>query len=452
MSGAAGVPVRVRFAPSPTGCLHLGNARAAVLNWLFARKEGGHFLLRIDDTDRERSDERHVEAIRRDLAWLGLDWDDEARQSARLDRYCAAAEKLKAAGRLYPCYETPEELALKRRMQRARGLPPVYDRAALELGAAERARLEAEGRRPHWRFRLETGARVAWDDLIRGRQEVDPASLSDPVLIRADGSFLYLLPSTVDDIEFGISHVIRGEDHVTNTGEQLQIFAALGATPPHFAHYPLLKAKDGGKYSKRAGSATLAALREEADLEPQTILSFLARLGTSDPIEPFVDPAPLVEGFDFSRFSRAGASVDAGVLDQLNARVLHLMPYERVKERPLMAGLGADFWEAVRSNLTHFGEVAVWRKVVEGPLEPLIEEADRGFCARAAGMLPGKIDAASWKSWTEALKAATGRKGRALYRPLRRALTGREHGPEMAALLPLIGAERARKRLLGETA
>ncbi len=448
----AGTDIRVRFAPSPTGHLHLGNARAAVLNWLFARKEGGHFLLRIDDTDRERSEERYVEAIRRDLAWLGLDWDAEARQSTRLDRYRDAAERLRAMGRLYPCYETPEELALKRRMQRARGLPPVYDRAALELDEAERTRLEAEGRRPHWRFRLDTDARVVWDDLIRGRQEVDPASLSDPVLIRADGSFLYLLPSTVDDIEFGISHVIRGEDHVTNTGEQIQIFAALGATPPQFAHYPLLKAKDGGKYSKRAGSSALAALREEADLEPETVLSFLARLGTSDPIAPFPDPAPLVEGFDFSRFSRAGASVDADAFDHLNARVLHLMPYERVKERPLMAGLGADFWEAVRPNLTHFGEVAIWREVVEGPVEPLIADEDRAFCATAAKMLPGTIDSGTWKSWTGALKDATGRKGRALFRPLRRALTGREHGPAMAALLPLIGAARARKRLLGETA
>ena len=452
MSGGGKRPVRVRFAPSPTGYLHLGNARAAVLNWLFARKEGGHFLLRIDDTDRERCEERYVEAIRRDLAWLGIDWDEEARQSARLERYRAAAETLKAAGRLYPCYETPEELALKRRMQRARGLPPVYDRAALALDAAARARLEAEGRRPHWRFRLDTDARVVWEDRIRGRQEVDPASLSDPVLIRADGSFLYLLPSTVDDIDFGISHVIRGEDHVTNTGEQIQIFTALGATPPQFAHYPLLRAKDGGKYSKRAGSSSLAALREEADLEPETVLSFLARLGTADPIEPVLDPAPLIAGFDFARFSRAGASVDADALDQLNARVLHLMDYERVKERPLMAGLGADFWVAVRPNLTHFGEVAIWRRVIEGPIEPLIEEDDRGFCATAAGLLPGAIDAGTWKSWTTALKDATGRKGRALYRPLRRALTGREEGPEMAALLPLIGAARARKRLLGESA
>lgn len=452
MSSKGKAPVGVRFAPSPTGWLHLGNARAAVLNWLFARKEGGHFLLRIDDTDRERCEERYVEAIRRDLAWLGLDWDDEVRQSARLDRYRVAADRLRAAGRLYPCYETPEELALKRKMQRARGLPPVYDRAALGLGAAERARLEAEGRRPHWRFRLDTGARVAWDDLIRGPQAIDPASLSDPVLIRADGSFLYLLPSVVDDIDFGISHVIRGEDHVTNAGEQIQIIEALGATPPQFAHYPLLKAKGSGKFSKRAGSETLAALREEADLEPETVLGFLARLGTSDPIEPFLDPAPLIAGFDFARFSRAGASVDADALEQLNARVLHLMPYERVKERPLMAGLDAGFWEAVRPNLTHFGEVAIWRRVVEGPLEPVIEEADRDFCATAAGLLPETIDAATWKSWIEAVKDATGRKGRALYRPLRRALTGREHGPEMAALLPLIGANRARKRLSGDAA
>lgn len=444
--------VTVRFAPSPTGLLHIGNARAALVNWLFARKQGGRFLLRIDDTDTARSREAFVDAIKQDLTWLGLDWDTEARQSERFDRYGAAAERLKAAGRLYPCYETEDELAIKRRMQRARGLPPVYDRAALELSSEERARLEAEGRKPHWRFRLETKERLVWRDLIRGEQSVDPASLSDPVLIRADGSYLYMLPSTVDDIEFSITHIIRGEDHVTNSGVQLQIFRALGAEPPAFAHYPLISAKDGGKFSKRAGSGAIRALREEAGLEPQAITSFLARIGTSDPVEPVLSLEELAAGFDLARFSKSAVTFEPGELDRLNARILHHLPYAQVKDRVEMSGLSAPMWEAIRPNIGHLREAADWRAVIEEPIAPVIEPPDADFLQAAAEALPEAVTAESWRDWTGELKARTGRKGKALFLPLRMALTGREHGPEMAALLPLIGAERARKRLRGETA
>lgn len=442
--------VKVRFAPSPTGLLHVGNIRAALLNWLFAKQHDGRFLLRIDDTDAGRSREDHVLAIREDLAWLGIAPDEEVRQSQRLDRYRAAADRLRAAGRLYACYETAEELDFKRRMQRTRGLPPVYDRAALQLTDGERARLGAEGRAPHWRFRLDTDARVVWTDLVRGHQEVDPASLSDPVLIRADGSFLYMLPSTVDDIELGISHVIRGEDHVTNTAEQMQIFAALGADLPEFGHYPLMKARDGGKFSKRAGSATIRLLREENGIEPETLMSLLARLGSADPVVPMIDIAGLVAGFDLSHFSKSSVIFDPAELDQLNAKILHLLPWERVAGRPEMAGVSPALWEAVRGNLAHLGEVGAWLQVTEGNIPTIIDAADRAFLTRAAEALPDTLDATSWSIWTEALKAETGRKGRALFLPLRRALTGRDQGPDMATLLPLIGTARARERLRGK--
>ncbi|GER06518.1 glutamate--tRNA ligase 1 [Iodidimonas muriae] len=444
--------VNVRFAPSPTGLLHVGNVRAALLNWLFARQQGGQFLLRFDDTDAERSRDDYIEAIRHDLRWLGLDWDQEARQSQRLERYHASAEHLKEQGRLYPCYETAEELSIKRRLQLGRGLPPVYDRAALKLTQADREKLEAEGKKPHWRFKLDTDQRVEWTDLIRGPQSIDPASLSDPVLIRADGTFLYMLPSTVDDMDFSISHVVRGEDHVTNSGQQIQIFEALGGTAPLFAHYPLLKGKGGDKFSKRAGSGSIAALRDEAGLEPQAIISFIARLGSSDPIEPFVDVAPLRDGFEFSKFSKSSAIFDEDELDQVNAKILHQLSYQDVKDRALLADLREDFWLAVRGNLEHFNDVARWRKVVLGPLDPVIMDDDCAFLAEAAELLPQTLAGDSWKAWTSAIKQATGRKGKALFLPLRQALTGEDHGPEMATLLPLIGRARAQARLKGERA
>lgn len=440
--------VRVRFAPSPTGRLHLGNIKAAVINWLYARHHGGDFLLRIDDTDGGRSEKAHEDAILRDLEWLGLDWDRFARQSERTMQYDAAIEALKSSGRLYACYETPEELERKRGLQRAAGRPPVYDRAGLDLTDAERDALEADGRRPHWRFLLER-ERVAWTDLVRGRQEVDAASLSDPVLIREDGRPLYTLTSTVDDGEFAITHVIRGEDHVANTAAQIQLFAALGHDAPAFGHFALLSDTDGSPLSKRAGSLTIEALREQG-IEPLAIVSLLARLGTSQPVQAFASLAEVVADFDLSRFGRAAARFDPAQLDQLSASCLHALDYETAAARR-GGGLNEALWTAVAPNLRRFEEFGEWERVVEGPLPPVIEEPD--YCVAAAEALPeGPLDETTWKAWTEALKAATGRKGKALFRPLRLALTGREHGPEMQKLLPLIGRDRAVRRLRGETA
>lgn len=440
--------ITTRFAPSPTGTLHVGNIRTALHNWLFARAHGGRFLLRIDDTDRERSEERFVESIRADLAWLGLVPDAEERQSARFERYEERFAELVASGRVYPAYETAQELELKRKVLLGRGLPPVYDRAALALGDAERATLEREGRRPHWRFRLDHGAPIEWDDLVRGPQRFDPALMSDPVVRRADGSWLYLLPSVIDDIDMTVSHVVRGEDHVSNTATQLQMFAALGAAPPAFAHEALLTGSEG-KLSKRLGSLGAAHFRE-AGIEPQALVALLARLGTSDPVEPFADPAPLIASFDFTRFGRAPARFDEAELAALNARIVHQLDHAAVADR-LPAGMGVAAWEAIRPNLSTVAEAADWWRVVEGPIEPpALADEDRTYVARAA-QIAAEIDwsADPWQALTAALKAETGRKGRALFLPLRLALTGREHGPDMAALLPLIGREAALARLGG---
>ncbi|MFN3858533.1 MAG: glutamate--tRNA ligase [Caulobacter sp.] len=442
--------VKVRFAPSPTGRIHVGNVRAAVVNWLFARSHGGKFVLRIDDTDLERSTKEYEQGIETDLKWLGLVWDEKHNQSARFPLYHQAMERLKSQGRLYACYETAEELDRRRKVQLSRGQPPIYDRAALKLTDAERAALEAEGRRPHWRFRLE-GKRVKWNDLVRGPCEVDTASMSDPVLIREDGAFLYTLPSVADDIDMGISHVIRGEDHVTNTGAQIEIFEALGSAAPVFAHFSLLVDAEGGALSKRLGSLSIIDLREQG-MEPLSITSHIARLGTSDPLEAAPSLAALGESFDFAKMGRNPARFDPADMARINAGVLHAMAYETAK--PRLANIGADlgeaFWLAVRPNLKLFADVGLWARVVGGAVTPVIE--DKAFADQALALLPASLDETSWSSWTTAVKEATGAKGRALFMPLRQALTGLDHGPDMAALLPLIGREKAARRLKGETA
>ena len=441
-----GMAIVTRFAPSPTGRLHVGNIRAALHNWMYARAHGGRFVLRIDDTDAERSEERFVTAIREDLAWLGLLPDAEARQSERFGLYEARFEELRAAGRIYPAYETSQELDLKRKIQLGRGLPPVYDRAALQLSDVDRARLEDEGVRPHWRFRLDDDAVVEWDDLVRGHQRFDPKTMSDPVIRRADGSWLYMLPSVIDDVDLGISHVMRGEDHVANTALQIQMFAAMGSTPPRFAHAALLTGSEG-KLSKRLGSLGVDQLRE-AGIEPQAIRALLARLGTSDPVEPVADMAPLLDTFDFGRFGRAPARFDETELAQLNARIVHQLSFEAVRDR-LPDGVTAEVWEAVRPNLSTVAEVQDWWQVIEGPIAPAqFSDEDRDYLTVAAQAAEA-VDwtAEPWQQLTSALKATTGRKGKALFLPLRRALTGRDHGPDMAALLPLIGRDRALARM-----
>lgn len=437
-----------RFAPSPTGRLHVGNIRTALVNWLLARQAGGQaggrFLLRMDDTDRERSSEAFADAIRADLAWLGLHPDAEVRQSDRTALYEERFARLAAEGRVYRCYESPEELALKRRVQLGRGLPPVYDRAALRLGQADHERMAAEGIRPHWRFRLSDTA-IGWEDGIRGPQSFDPASLSDPVVRRADGSFLYLLPSAIDDAEMGITDVVRGEDHVSNTAVQVQMFEAMGTAPPRFAHAALLTGSEG-KLSKRLGSLGVDHFREEG-IEPVALLALLARIGTSDPVEPFAALDELAAGFALSHMGRAPARFDEAELAALNARTIHDLPFEAVAGR-LPAGMDAAAWDAVRPNLRTVAEAADWWHVVEGPVASGADPADRDYLARAAE-LARDIDwsGSPWHDLTNRLKAETGRKGRTLFLPLRLALTGRPQGPDMAALLPLIGRDRAVARL-----
>lgn len=439
-----------RFAPSPTGRLHVGNIRTALHNWMLARQAGGSFILRIDDTDAERSREDYVDAIRADLQWLGLEWDREERQSARLDRYGAAFDALRAAGRIYPCYETAQELDVKRKIQLSRGLPPIYDRASLKLTEAERAQREADGDAPHWRFLLDHAEPITWNDGIRGAQKFEAAQLSDPVIRRADGSWLYMMPSAVDDIDMGITQVLRGEDHVSNTAVQIQIFTALyaacfaAAKPlPDFAHEALLVGREG-KLSKRLGSLGCDAFRERG-IEPEAIIALLARLGTSQPVEPIADRAVLVSTFDLSNFGRAPAKFDEEDLERLNAGIIHQLPFEAVAGR-LPDGMDAAGWHAVRPNLAHLGEAAEWWKLVTGPIvQPEFTAEDKAFLAEAQQLLAWGED--PWATLTTALKEATGRKGRGLFLPLRQALTGMDHGPDMGELLPLIGEAEVRARL-----
>ena len=429
-----------RFAPSPTGYLHIGNLRTALMNWLIARQNGGTFILRIDDTDAERSRQEYIDAIREDLEWLGLDWDREEHQSARLDRYQAAADSLRAAGRLYEAFETPQELDLKRKKQLNMGQPPVYDRAALRLSDAERDTLRA-ARGGHWRFKLDQ-TRINWTDGILDDISIDAASVSDPVLIRGDGQMLYTLASVVDDTEMGVTHVVRGSDHVTNTATQIQIIEAIGGSSPKFAHHSLLTGPQGEALSKRLGTLSLRDLRAEG-VEPMAILSLMARLGTSDAVELCTTPAELIAGFDLSKFGSAPTKFDKNDLAPLSARILHEKSYDQVatelRDMGLPAGAGQEFWLAIRENLNTLDEARDWWTVCETGGTPVIEDQNRDFIDKAMQMLPPRPwDDTTWSGWTNALKAETGRKGRDLFMPLRQALTGYSHGPDMKKLMPML--------------
>ena len=445
-------PVIARFAPSPTGKLHVGNVRTALMNWLFVRESGGHFILRIDDTDTERSTAAYEDGIREDLSWLGLNWDSSFKQSERFDEYDKARDKLIAAGLLYPCYETSEDLDRQRKLQRVAGKPPVYNRAALELTQAQKDALEAEGRQPHWRFKL-SGETVAWNDMVRGEQTVDTSSLSDPVLIRGNGSYLYTLPSVVDDIDAGITHVIRGEDHVTNSGAQIEIFRALSDHLPTFAHTPLLVGKDGKGLSKRLGSLSMDELREQ-QIEPLAICSLLGKIGTSDPIEARPSLDVLKDEFSFSKIGRAPARFDEDELLLINSRLLHDTPFADVKDRLEAMGVagGERLWLLARDNITKLPEMAEWSKRLYAPMAGTIADEDAEFCKTAAECLPAKITDATWSEWTSELKSKTDRKGKSLFLPLRLALTGRSGGPSMGDILDLLGAEKSAARLRGDVA
>ncbi len=435
--------VTTRFAPSPTGRLHVGNIRTALHNALFAMANGGRFLLRIDDTDAERSREEHVIAIRDDLAWLGLDPDASVRQSERFDLYEREFGRLSEAGRVYACYETPDELDLRRKVLLGRGLPPVYERKPEGAPAPD-------GVAPHWRFKLDHGSPIEWDDLIRGHQRFDPALISDPVIRRADGSWLYLLPSVIDDIDLCVTHIVRGEDHVSNSATQIQMFASLGAAPPHFAHEALLVAgasEGGAKLSKRLGSTGIDTLRK-AGIEPMALNGLLARLGTSQPVEPKTSLAALAEGFNFSTFGRAPAHFDLAEVEQLNAKLLHLLDFTDVADR-LPHGISEAEWLVLRGNLSHLGESADWLPVLHGAIDAVeVAPDDKPFLAEARRLAAATDWAGDpWHALTDALKTATGRKGKALFHPLRRALTGRDSGPEMGPMLRLIGRDLALERL-----
>lgn len=437
--------VRVRFAPSPTGHLHVGNIFVALHNWLFARKESGEFLLRFDDTDLQRSTAAFADEIRNDLSWVGLIWDREVSQSQRIPVYDEAVRRLKQSERLYPCYETAEELALKRQAQLQSGRAPIYDRAALALTAADRAKLEAEGRLPHWRFRLDL-REVRWIDMVRGPQHIDEASQSDPVLIREDGTYLYTLPSVVDDIDLGVTHVIRGADHVTNTGAQIQIFEALGGPVPRFGHLPLLKGKGGEELSKRIGSLSIGELRA-AGIEPLALASYLARLGTGDPMRPVHSLAELAPEHNLGKLGAASPHFDRDELAQINARLLHETEFREIASRISTSGADERLWNAVRGNLEKLADIEQWAEICHGEILTRADDVDLVRIA-AAELPPEPWNDETWKNWTGAITSATGKKGKALFQPLRQALTGLDHGPEMRLLLPLIGRARAAARLL----
>jgi glutamyl-tRNA synthetase len=434
----------VRFAPSPTGRIHIGNARAALLNWLFALKTGGQFILRYDDTDTARSTLEFADGIATDVAWLGIKPHRVEWQSKRFDRYDAVADDLRTRGFLYPCYESADELDRRRKRQQARGLPPVYDRAALKLTKEETEALLAEGRKPHWRFKLKHED-VTWNDLIRGPVHINSSTLSDPVLIREDGTYLYTLPSVIDDIDFNVTHVIRGEDHVVNTAVQIEISQAISGTSPVYAHYSLLTGADGKGLSKRLGSLSIQQFRDDG-LEAMAVVSHASLLGTSDNIHPCTDIQELVDGFDLGKLSRTPARFDEAELAALNAKLLHMMPWDAVKDR--LTGGSEAFWMAVRGNIEKLSETKIWNDVITNRFKGNVAEEDKGFIASALSALPPEPwDGATWKTWTDAVKTATDRKGKTLFMPLRLALTGLDHGPELAALLPLIGRERALERL-----
>ncbi|MEL6451252.1 MAG: glutamate--tRNA ligase [Pseudomonadota bacterium] len=436
-----------RFAPSPTGYIHIGNLRTALMNYLIARKAGGTFILRIDDTDPERSKEEYVDGVKEDLDWLGLHWDRVERQSERLDLYAAAADDLRAKGRFYEAFETPVELDLKRKKQLNMGKPPVYDRAALDLSDDARAALRAERGQGVWRFKLDH-ARIEWTDGILGDISIDASSVSDPVLIRQDGQVLYTIASVVDDTEMGVTDVVRGSDHVTNTATQIQIIEALGGTAPRFAHHSLLTGPQGEALSKRLGTLALRDLRARG-VEPMALLSLMARLGSSDPVELRTDMAELIEGFDISRFGAAPTKFDDADLFPLTGKYLQTLPLSAVADR--LAGLGVPdeiaeaFWTVTRDNIETLHDLDGWWALCRDGADPVIEDEDADFVAQAMALLPERpFDATTWGTWTAAVKAETGRKGRGLFMPLRKALTGQAHGPDMAALLPLLQVVKAR--------
>ena len=430
-----------RFAPSPTGYIHVGNLRTALMNYLIAKQSGGTFVLRLDDTDPLRSTREYADAIKQDLEWLGLHWDRVEKQSTRLERYNAAADNLRKIGRLYECFETPTELDLKRKKLLNMGKPPVYDRAALALSEAEKTALRTERGPGHWRFKLDQ-QRIEFRDGILGDLSIDAASVSDPVLIRGDGQFLYTLASVCDDIDFGITDVVRGSDHVTNTATQIQIITALGGVVPDFAHHSLLTGPQGEPLSKRLGTLALRDLRNQG-VQPMALLSYMARIGSSDPVELRHEMDALVDGFTLARFGAAPTKFDLQDLFPLTAHYNQALDFSDVSDFIAKLGVPADmaeaFWNVMRENITVLADLEGWWALCRDGVEAVIDEADMEFVAHALTLLPeGPFDNNTWGEWTKAVKLATGRKGRGLFMPLRKVLTGMDRGPDMSHLLPLL--------------
>ncbi len=437
--------IKVRFAPSPTGFMHIGNTRTALFNWLLAKKLGGKFMLRIDDTDFARSKKEYEDAMRESLKWLGFEWSEEARQSARFARYDALRDKLIAQGRIYPCYDTPEELQIKRKRAMAKGMAPIYDRQALHYTQEDIAKFEAEGRKPHYRFKLNPGI-IEWEDIVRGHCQYDAEKLSDPIIIREDGSYLYHFPSCIDDSDFGITHIVRGEDHVTNTAAQIQMFEAIGGKVPTFAHLPLLTGVEG-KLSKRLGSLGVRELRAEG-VEALAICSFLAKLGTSDAIEPYYSLDELAQSLDFAKLGRSQPKFDEEELKHFNTKFVRSMPYEAVKNR---VNVSEEFWNEVRPNLNVVDDIKLWADICHKEVTPVME--DTTLTDLAASVLPPEPwNENTFNEWLNIVKRQSGKKGKELFHPIRKALTALDNGPELKTLLPLIGYEKAYKRLKGETA
>ena len=436
--------VVTRFAPSPTGLLHVGNIRTALVNWLYARAMCGKFILRIDDTDPERSRQEYTDAIMQDLEWLGLTWDEVYYQSKRMDLYEDAKNQMIKSQRLYPCFETVEELELKKKVLLARNLPPIYERGALDLSDDEKAKLIHNGIKPHYRFFMNKKM-ISWNDGIRGEINFDPSNISDPVLVRGDGTMTYMIATIVDDIDLQITDIIRGEDHITNSAVHVQMFEAMGATPPNFAHLASIKSKDG-KISKRLGGFDIKSLRE-AGVHPMSILSFFSKLGTSDPIEHFKTLESLTASFSMKRFGKAAVNYDLVELERLNGKLTHNLSFEEAK--PFLSNdIQPDFWEKVKTNLNNISEAMDWWKICNSVLTPTITDLE--LTTLASSVLPeGEWDENTWNIWMDKLKPMTYKKGKDLFMPIRLALTGLEHGPELKSLLPLLNRIQVTNRLKG---
>ena len=438
--------VITRFAPSPTGLLHLGNIRTALINWLYARTHNGKFILRIDDTDQERSKDEYISKIKYDLEWLGIDYDDTFNQSSRFERYREQFEKLKADGRIYPCYETPEELERKRKLQMASGGKQVYDRSSLSLTDEEKRSYEDDGRKPHWRFLLQT-ERLKWNDLLKGELDIDLTSLSDPVLFREDGVPLYTFSSAVDDIDYNITNVIRGDDHTSNTAVQIEIINAIDKNRITFAHHALLKASSGDKLSKRDNVISIDSFRK-SNLEPLAILSLLATIGTSQSIELKDSLHQIISEFKLETISTSPGRIEIDVLNALNKKQVQKLNFDEVSERlkNINEKIDEKFWNTIRSNLETVEGVKQWSDIVFD--SKLIEAEDKEYIKSAMELIPDDPwDENTWELWTSAIKEKTGRKGKELFLPLREAFTGMSHGPEMKLLIQLIGREKILERV-----